>query len=396
MTLVQSPSPPSAASTTPGPADADLLFREARQRERRRRLVRIGLAVVVVGAATAIVVAAGSVPKTPHHHAKVTIPSAPKSPRPLPTGSIVAPKIAGPLAVGPTGSLYVAAESQHVVLVRLADGQFSDVAGDGTAGFSGDGGPATKAELSSVSAMSFTPNGDLYLADGTRVRVVEPNGTIHTIAGDGRSGGSVSNDAPALSAPLGPVAAVTTSPGGQLYFATSTQIFRLSSAGTLQTVRAIATLYGGKRVAASELVSIAVDAQGHVFASAAFAGWSVYKIAPDGVATDLGYARRSGGEPAILQRNPDGTIEADSGPYLEHVEANRLVRTPGVLTSTSITSVNDVPGITKFIFMDYFAYAPDGTLYADNMPTSGFDPYQQIVSVTSGQGASLWRGAPGT
>ena len=90
----------------------------------------------------------------------------------------------------------------------------------------------------------------------------------------------------------------------------------------------------------------------------------------------------------------DGAIEADNGPYLEQVEGNGLVSTPGVLMSTSGT--NDVPGITKFLFMDYFAYAPDGTLYADNMPTSGFDPYQQIVSVTSGRGASLWHGAQGT
>ncbi len=187
---------------------------------------------------------------------------------------------------------------------------------------------------------------------------------------------------------------MTTSPSGQLYFATSTQIFRLSSADTLRTVRAFATLYGGKRVAASEFASIAVDSQGDVFASAAFAGWSIYEIAPDGVATDVGYARRSGGQPAIVQRSPDGAIEADNGPYIEQVEGNRLVTTPGVLASTS--GANDVPGITKFLFMNYFAYASDGTLYADNMPTSGFDPYQQIVSVTSGQGASVWHGASGT
>jgi len=394
MAVVQSPSHTNGISAEPDPADADLLFKEAKQRERRRRLTWLGVAVIVIGAVAAIVVATSSGPTAPPHHVKVTTPSAPKSPSPLPTGSIVALKIAGPLAVGPTGSLYVADESQHVVLVRLANGQFSDVVGDGTAGFSGDRGPATKAELSSVSALSFAPNGGLYLADGTRVRVVEPNGTIQTIAGDGRSGRSVANGTPALSASLGPVVAVTTSPSGQLYLATSTQIFRLSAADTLRTVRAIATLNGGKKVGASEFVSIAVDAKGDIFASAAFAGWSLYRIAPDGVATDLGYARRSGGQPAIVQRSPNGAIDADSGPYLEQVEGNRLVSTPGVLMSTA--GANDVPGITKFLFMDYFAYAPDGTLYADNMPTSGFDPYQQIVSVTSGQGASLWRGAPGT
>ena len=280
-------------------------------------------------------------------------------------------------------------ESQHEVLVRLSDGHFADVAGDGTSGFSGDGGIATKAELSSVSAMSFGPNGDLYLADGTRVRVVESNGTIHTIAGDGHSGSSVANGTPALSASLGPVVALTFSPSGQLYFATSTQIFRLASADTLKTVRVIATLYGGKKVAANEYGSIAVDAKGNVFASAAFPVWSIYKITPHGVATYLGYAFRSGGNTAIVQRSADGTIEADDGPYIQQVEGNRLVSTAGF---------NDVPGIAKFNFLDYFALAPNGTIYADNVPSSAFDPYQQIVSLSldSGQGASLWHGAPGT
>ncbi len=230
--------------------DPEALFKEAKQRRRRVRLAWLGVAIIGVGAVAAIVAATSSVHKSPPHQNKVTIPSSPKSPGPLPTGSVVALRIAGPLAVSPTGSLYVAAESQHRVLVCLSDGEFSDVAGDGTSGFSGNRGPATKAKLSSVSAMSFAPNGDLYLADGTRVRVVESNGTIHTIAGDGRSGPSVANGTPALSASLGPVVAITFSPSGQLYFATSTQIFRLSSADTLKTVRAIATLYGGKKVAA--------------------------------------------------------------------------------------------------------------------------------------------------
>ena len=388
MAVVQRPP---TTSETPGqldPADADLLFREAKQRERRRRLLWLGVAVIVVGGAVALV-AATTTPKAPPHHAKISIPSVPKPPSPLPTGSIVALKIAGPLAVGPTGSLYVVDEPQHEVVVRLSNGEFSDVAGDGRAGFSGDGGLATKAELSSVSAMSFGPNGDLYLADGTRVRVVESNGTIHTIAGDGHSGSSVANGTPALSASLGPVVALTFSPSGQLYFATSTQIFRLASANTLKTVRVIATLYGGKKVAANEYGSIAVDAKENVFASAAFPVWSIYKITPDGVATYLGYAFRSGGNTAIVQRSADGTIEADDGPYIQQVEGNRLVSTAGF---------NDVPGIAKFNSLDYFALAPNGTIYADNVPSSAFDPYQQIVSLSleSGQGASLWHGASGT
>lgn len=393
MDVVEIPSSRSGVSEPYAP-DADLLFKEAKRRERRRRLGWLGGVVVLVGVVVAIVVTTSSAPKSRPHHPTVTIPSVPPSSSPV--GSAVALKLAGPLAVSPSGSLYVVDESQDEVLARLADGQFRVVAGDGKVGFSGDKGPAAQAELSSVSAMSFAPNGDLYLADGTRVRVVESNGTIHTIAGDGRSGPPVPNGTPALSASLGPVVALTFSPSGQLYFATSAQVFRLSSDDMLKTVPAIATLYGGKKVAANELTSIAVDGQGNVIASAAFAGWSVYKIGPDGVATDLGYARRSGGQPAIVQRRPDNAIEADSGAGLEQVVGNRLVPTTGVVESTSTSAPNDVPGITKFLFMDYFAYGPDGTLYADNMPTGGFDPYQQIVSVANGQGASLWTGAPGT
>jgi hypothetical protein len=48
------------------------------------------------------------------------------------------------------------------------------VAGDGTTGFAGDGGPATKAELSDMTDLTFAPNGDLYLADNGRVRVIDP------------------------------------------------------------------------------------------------------------------------------------------------------------------------------------------------------------------------------
>ncbi|MGP0109190.1 MAG: hypothetical protein ACLPR9_10095, partial [Acidimicrobiales bacterium] len=56
-------------------------------------------------------------------------------------------------------------------------------------------------------------------------------------------------------------------------------------------------------------------------------------------------------------------------------------------------SVIAVPGIDTFTFTDYFALAPNGTLYADNLGPPAFEPFQQIVSVEDGHGVSLWRGA---
>jgi hypothetical protein len=100
--------------------------------------------------------------------------------------------------------LFVVDERHHQVVVRLADGQYRAVAGDGRDGLVGDGGPATQAELSTVSDMVFGPDGDLYLADDGRVRVVDHRGTIRTVVGGGTSAVSVADGTPALSASLGP------------------------------------------------------------------------------------------------------------------------------------------------------------------------------------------------
>ena len=70
---------------------------------------------------------------------------------------------------------------------RLNGGAISTVAGNGTAGFSGDGGPATEANLASPNSVFADPSDNLYIADrnNNRVRKVSPEGTITTVAGDG-------------------------------------------------------------------------------------------------------------------------------------------------------------------------------------------------------------------
>ena len=59
------------------------------------------------------------------------------------------------------------------------------IAGDGTEGFAGDGGPAARARLSLPSGLAFGRGGVLYIADAgnARIRAVAPDGTITTIAG---------------------------------------------------------------------------------------------------------------------------------------------------------------------------------------------------------------------
>jgi hypothetical protein len=78
--------------------------------------------------------------------------------------------------------------------VRLVDptGMITTIAGNGTAGGSGDGGPATAAELNDPNALAVDSGGNLYISDGGThtVRRVDTNGVITTVAGNGTSGSS--------------------------------------------------------------------------------------------------------------------------------------------------------------------------------------------------------------
>jgi sugar lactone lactonase YvrE len=94
-------------------------------------------------------------------------------------------------------------DTNNVVRMVDAAGIIHTVAGNSTQGFSGDGGPATAAQLSSPQGMAIDVNGNLYIADSSnnRIRKVDPGGVITTFAGNGASDNSGSGG-PATSAGL--------------------------------------------------------------------------------------------------------------------------------------------------------------------------------------------------
>ncbi len=116
-----------------------------------------------------------------------------------------------------SGNLYIADTSNNVIRKVTPAGIISTFAGNGTAGFSGDGGPATAAAFNFPAGVSVDGAGNLYVADfsNQRVRRIDPTGTITTFAGNGTNG-ATGDGGPAASAELSSPIGVTVS-GSQLY-----------------------------------------------------------------------------------------------------------------------------------------------------------------------------------
>ncbi|MBV9506118.1 MAG: hypothetical protein JO323_14055, partial [Acidobacteriia bacterium] len=131
------------------------------------------------------------------------------------------------IAVDSAGNVYIADQGTNSVRKVAADGTISTYAGTGTAGFSGDGGPAIGAQLNQPGGLAVDGPGNLYIADtaNNRIRVVSPDGHIATVAGNGAAG--YSGDASgARDAALNGPEDITVDSSGSLYIA-DTQNYRI-------------------------------------------------------------------------------------------------------------------------------------------------------------------------
>ncbi len=138
------------------------------------------------------------------------------------------------VAVDSSGNLYIADAVNHCIRkVNVSTGIITTVAGSRVPdangwGFSGDGGPATSAQLSFPSGIAFDSSGNLYIADNgnQRIRKVSTNGIITTVAGSGVAdangyvkGGFSGDGGPATSALFAQPFSVTVDSSGNLYIA---------------------------------------------------------------------------------------------------------------------------------------------------------------------------------
>jgi uncharacterized protein (TIGR03437 family) len=125
------------------------------------------------------------------------------------------------VAVDASGNIYIADSVNNVVRLVNASGLISSVVGTGGSAFSGDFGPATQAQLINPSGLALDSSGNLFITDGsTRVRKVYSDGIIVTIAGNGTRGFS-GDGGPATGAQLSGPLGIAVAPGGVVYVADS-------------------------------------------------------------------------------------------------------------------------------------------------------------------------------
>ena len=141
------------------------------------------------------------------------------------------------VAVDSSGNIFIGDSNNSRIRKIGTNGIITTVAGNGTFGFSGDGGPATSAQLNRPSGVAVDAAGNLYIVDNSnsRIRMVNTSGVISTIAGTGVNGGA-GDGGPAIAAQLFLPTSIAIDAAANLYVTDSGRVRKIVVGGNINTV----------------------------------------------------------------------------------------------------------------------------------------------------------------
>ncbi len=353
----------------------EALFKEARKRRHRRWLLGVGIAVLVVA------VIAPEVART-NGRRPVSKPARLKPPPSVPPSSSksipVAAALKGPeaLAVASDGGVLIDERVSNQIVEREPNGQFRVIAGNGRAGFGGDGGPATAAELDSPASIAAATDGTVYVADlgNNRIRALSPEGVISTLAHVAQP-----DD-------------VALGPSGDVYVADQSGIVSIDGRGVVTPVitpTTSASSPNGVNPVVSLLVAgisipylpdaLAVSSSGGIYL-AEFSPKVVVRFPPDGPPSLIGQTSLGTGEiyvtPGALASATDGSVVV--GDYGRFAVDRMRGSSFNPITSFSL---NSVPGLYGAFRPSGVAVALSGEIYAATDGENGGTNVPALLSI---------------
>jgi streptogramin lyase len=321
---------------------------------RRRRVGRS----LVVAASVAVLAAAVLVPVLWGHTTIGGEPAPVARPAPGTARTALGPDL-NAMVLDDEGNLYLALRDTNTIEKLTPDGRLTTVAGGNGDGFSGDGGPATRAQISYPHGLAIDARGGLLIADSgnERIRRVAPNGTITTIAGTGESG-TAGDSGPATGAEFDSPVDVAVGPGGEIYVAEAdgNRVRRIDANGRITTIAGTGVAGfagdGGPAVRAEMNLPLALAVHGGDLYVADSDNGRVRRVDPNGTITTVaGNGQDDEGDGGLATATsldgPDNiAVGRDGTLYIADRLADRVRRvTPdGLITTVAGTGVPGFSG----------------------------------------------------
>jgi uncharacterized protein (TIGR03437 family) len=320
------------------------------------------------------------------------------------------------VAVDGAGNLYIADTWGNRVRKVTAQGIITTIAGDGQARFNGEEGIATSLSLSQPHSVAVDSIGNVYVADiaNRRVRVITPAGQMRTIAGNGKSFFS-GDGGPATEALFDQPASVTTDPAGNIYVADTlnNRIRKIDTNGIVQTIAGNGKAeYSGDGGPATEAglnwpAYVRLDGQGNLYI-ADMRNQRIRKVSPSGVISTIAGNGQGGAvgdgvaatqahlvDPVAVAISNRGEIFiADRSNRIRKIDANGILSTVvgngvagfagdgGLATSASINRPSDM------------GFDAAGNLYivdSVNFRVRRID-LNGVIQTIAGSGCGCWSG----